>query len=101
MEHAASILDEFKRVVNETTDDHSQPVEGFARTSIQAADEYERLSREYSEIERIIQNVAAEYRQKAIDAREAAEIKRAEEYHEDSDAEARANAADEREYNED
>jgi hypothetical protein len=97
VENASSILEEFKKVVNETNDEYSDNVERIALTSSQAADEYERLSREYSEIERIIQNIAAEYRQKAIDAREAAEARRAE----DSEAEARADAADEREYNED
>lgn len=100
LENAATILEEFKKVVNETNDEYSEQMQKIVGTSSQAADEYERLSREYSEIERIIQTVAAEYRQKAIDAREAAEAKRAEESDE-SDAEARADAADQREYNED
>ena len=87
LENAATILEEFKKVVNETNDEYSEQMQKIVGTSSQAADEYERLSREYSEIERIIQTVAAEYRQKAIDAREAAEAKRAEESDE-SDAEA-------------
>ena len=97
VDNAASILEEFKKVVNETNDEYSDQMQKIVGTSSQAADEYERLSREYDNIERIIQNIAAEYRQKAIDAREAAEASRADE----SDAEARADAADQREYNED
>jgi ABC-type nickel/cobalt efflux system permease component RcnA len=97
VENASSILEEFKRVVNETNDEYSDQMQNIIGSSSHAADEYERLSREYDNIERIIQNIAAEYRQKAIDAREAAEASRAEE----SEAEARADAADEREHNED
>ena len=97
VENAASILEEFKKVVNETNDEYSDQMQKIVGTSSQAADEYERLSREYDNIERIIQHIAAEYRQKANDAREAAEASRADE----SDAEARADAADQREYNED
>ena len=100
VDNAASILEEFKKVVNETNDEYSDQMQKIVATSNNAADEYERLSREYDNIERIIQNIAAEYRQKAIDAREAAEARRAEEA-EEADAEARADAADEREYNED
>jgi hypothetical protein len=95
VENAASILEEFKKVVNETTDDSDELGE-IQKNSHAAAAEYDRVAREYSEIERIIQNVAIEYRQKAAEAREAAAMATY-----DSDAEARANAADEREYNED
>ena len=94
--NAASILEEFKKVVNETTDD-SEELGNVATNSHAAAAEYDRVAREYTEIERIIQNVAAEYRQKAAAAREAAMAV----HDSDADAEARANAADEREYNED
>jgi hypothetical protein len=95
VENAASILEEFKKVVNETTDDSDELGE-IQKNSHAAAAEYDRVAREYSEIERIIQNVAIEYRQKAAEAREAAAMATY-----DSDAEARADAADEREYNED
>jgi hypothetical protein len=93
--NAASILEEFKKVVNET--DNSEELGEVATNSHAAAAEYDRVAREYTEIERIIQNVAAEYRQKAAVAREAAMAVN----DSDADAEARANAADEREYNED
>lgn len=92
MNNAASILQEFKKVVNETESEKL----GIEARSYATAD-YDRIAREYSEIEQIIQNVAAEYRQKAAAAREAAMAV----HDSDADAEARANAADEREYNED
>jgi hypothetical protein len=95
VENAASILEDFKRVVNETTD-FSEDLGEIEKNTHAAADEYDRVAREYTEIERIIQNVAIEYRQKAAAAREAASM-----VGHDSDAEARADAADEREYNED
>jgi hypothetical protein len=95
VENAASILEEFKKVVNEVADDTEELGE-IQKSSHAAAAEYDRVAREYSEIERIIQNVAIEYRQKAAEAREAAAMATY-----DSDAEARADAADEREYNED
>ena len=91
MENAASILQEFKKVVNEADDSEELVTETNSHSSV----EYDRIAQEYSEIEQIIQNVAAEYRQKAAAAREAAMAAH------DVDAEARANAADEREYNED
>jgi hypothetical protein len=94
-ENAASILEDFKKVVNETTD-FSEELGEIEKNTHAAAAEYDRVAREYTEIERIIQNVAIEYRQKAAAAREAASMAG-----HDSDAEARANAADEREYNED
>jgi len=94
IENAASILQEFKKVVNEAdeADDSEQLV---TETNSYSPAEYDRIAREYTEIEQIIQNVAAEYRKKAVAAREAAMAAH------DVDAEARANAADEREYNED
>jgi hypothetical protein len=94
VENAASILEEFKKVVNETTDNSEEL--GNVATNAHSPAEYDRIAREYTEIERIIQNVAAEYRDKAAAAREAAAMAA-----HDSDADARANAADEREYNED
>ena len=92
MNNAASILQEFKKVVNETESEKL----GIETRSYATAD-YDRIAQEYSEIEQIIQNVAAEYRQKAAAARQAAMAVN----DSDADAEARANAADEREYNED
>lgn len=95
-EHTDPIIGDFKRVVNEAADE-SEAVETIQRT---AAAEYERLSKEYTRIEKIIQSIAAEYRQKASHAKEAAQAAEAvAEY--DSEAEARGNAADQREYNED
>ena len=93
MENAASILQEFKKVVNEADDSEELVTE----TNSHSSAEYHRIAREYTEIEQIIQNVAAEYRKKAVAAREAAMAT----HDVDADAEARANAADEREYNED
>jgi adenylosuccinate synthase len=94
IENAASILQEFKKVINDAdeADDSEQLV---TETNSYSPAEYDRIAREYTEIEQIIQNVAAEYRKKAVAAREAAMAAH------DVDAEARANAADEREYNED
>jgi len=97
IENAASILQEFKKVINDADEpneaDDSEDL--VTETNSYSPAEYDRIAREYTEIEQIIQNVAAEYRKKAVAAREAAMAAH------DVDAEARANAADEREYNED
>jgi hypothetical protein len=92
-ENESSILEDFKKVVNDT-DIYEQLEEETVDLSPQElAIEYDRVANEYMNIERIIQNVAAEYREKASAAREAAEAAR--------ETELTADAADEREYNED
>jgi hypothetical protein len=118
----SSILEEFKKVVNEAYEENKVSDAVYSATTVlektatnymtaitsadTAAVEYDRVAREYSEIEQIIQNVAAEYREKARAAREAAEARQAQqsdaaEAEAEAEAEARADAADEREYNED
>jgi hypothetical protein len=103
IETAASILQEFKKVINDAdepneaneADEADDSEDLVTETNSHSPAEYDRIAQEYTEIEQIIQNVAAEYRKKAVAAREAAMAAH------DVDAEARANAADEREYNED
>lgn len=116
-----SILEDFKKAVNLISEEKAvsealnsatavlEEKELNYRTAITSEDtaalEYDRVAREYTEIEQIIQTVAAEYRLKASNAREAAKSKLAEKQAEDeadeAEAEARADAAYEREYNED
>ena len=96
VEQAASIIGDFKNVVDDVEDDSE--VETSQSTP---ASDYDRLSREYTRIEQIIQAIAAEYRQKAMDAKQAAAAAVIEAADYDSEAEARDNAADQREYNED
>jgi hypothetical protein len=97
VEQGASILEDFKNVVDEI-EDESEVLDTNPPT---VAAEYDRLSREYTRIEQIIQAIAAEYRQKAMDAKQAAAVAVIEAADYDSETEARDNAADQREYNED
>lgn len=92
-ENESSILEDFKKVVNDTSIYEELESETVELSPQDLAIEYDRVANEYMNIERIIQNVAAEYREKASAAREAAELAR--------EAELTADAADEREYNED
>ena len=92
-ENESSILEDFKKVVNDTSIYEELESETVELSPQDLAIEYDRVADEYMNIERIIQNVAAEYREKASAAREAAELAR--------EAELTADAADEREYNED
>ena len=92
-ENESSILEDFKKVVNDTSIYEELESETVELSPQDLAIEYDRVADEYMNIERIIQNVAAEYREKASAAREAAEATR--------EAELTADAADEREYNED
>ena len=118
-----SILKDFKKIVHEASEEtaisnaldtatailEQKSIEyKLALSSAEAAAaDYNRVAREYSEIEKIIQGVAAEYRSKAAAAKEAAlsAITAATEDQEADadadDAEARADAADEKEYNAD
>ena len=118
-----SILEDFKKIVDEASEETAISKALDTATAIleqksieyklalssaeAAAADYNRVAREYSEIEKIIQGDAAEYRSKAAAAKEAAlsAITAATEDQEADadadDAEARADAADEKEYNAD
>ena len=119
-----SILEDFKKIVDEASEETAISKALDTATAIleqksieyklalssaeAAAADYNRVAREYSEIEKIIQGVAAEYRSKAAAAKEAAlaAIIAATEGNTETDAdaddaEARADAADEKEYNAD
>ena len=120
-----SILKDFKKIVHEASEEtaisnaldtatailEQKSIEyKLALSSAEAAAaDYNRVAREYSEIEKIIQGVAAEYRSKAAAAKEAAlsaitaatEDQEADADADADDAEARADAADEKEYNAD
>jgi hypothetical protein len=108
-EDESSILEDFKKVVNDTSIYEELESETVELSPQDLALEYDRVADEYMNIERIIQNVAAEYREKASAAREAAELARvaeltadvADELTADVADELTADLADEREYNED